>query len=133
MLSGPRPAGGAEGGAEEEEDDFEGALTDEQPREVGRNPPPDPRRPMPRGGVRGGEASRRERRRRRGAGEGGRERRGDATRKGDRGCGRGKLKICLAGWFLQTRQHYPICSSYRRNKYYFEDLCDKYLNMGTVL
>ena len=41
---------------EEEEEDFENALTDEQPWEVSRDSP-DPRWPVPRGGVRGGEAS----------------------------------------------------------------------------
>ena len=40
----------------EEEEDFENALTDEQPWEVSRDSP-DPRWPVPRGGVRGGEAS----------------------------------------------------------------------------
>ena len=46
---------------EEEDEDVVDALTDEQPWEASRDLP-DPRRPVPRGGVRGGEASRGEER-----------------------------------------------------------------------
>ena len=86
----------------EEEEDFENALTDEQPWEVSHDSP-DPRWPVPRGGVRGAEGSRGgEGRRRQGAGEGGggsgEPGRGEGVRVG--GCGRGLLQKCIVGCFL---------------------------------
>ena len=50
FLGCARAAGATAGGEAPREEEAKGTLTDEQPREVGRNPPPDPRRPMPRGG-----------------------------------------------------------------------------------
>jgi hypothetical protein len=80
--AGDAVGGEAQRAEQEEEEAFENALTDEQPREVGRDPP-DPRRPVPRGGVRGAEGSRGgEGRRRQGAGEGGGGRWGAGERRG---------------------------------------------------